>query len=255
MKQANPFSTEAELCARFIAAIGEAWTAYAETAGWDILLVRKADGFQIGIEAKLKLNAHVISQALEEYGAWHAAHSGPDCRAVMVPDGQANYFGRISAYIGLTIITVHAPFERGVRGPAFQPYLPTDDGSLREYWHEWCPIKRHTLPEYVPDVAAGVSAPTRLTQWKIAALKIAVTIEQRGFVTREDFKHHKIDHRRWLAAETQWLQNDGGKYVAGERFPNFKAQHPKVYAEIAADAKDWLPKVAVQTGLFAGKSA
>ncbi len=68
----HPFKTEAELCAAFIeyAQRGEAWTAYAETCGWDILLVRKADGFQIGIQAKLNYNMKVLSQCLETWHNW-----------------------------------------------------------------------------------------------------------------------------------------------------------------------------------------
>jgi hypothetical protein len=38
---------------------------YPETEGWDILLVRVSDGFQIGIQAKLALNIGVINQCLE----------------------------------------------------------------------------------------------------------------------------------------------------------------------------------------------
>lgn len=62
----KPFPTEAALCAAFIAAIDKrAWTPYAETAGWDILLVRKVDGFQIGVQAKLVFNLDVVNQAID----------------------------------------------------------------------------------------------------------------------------------------------------------------------------------------------
>ncbi len=240
MKAKKPFATEADLCARFIGAIDKGWTAYAETAGWDILLVRNEDGFQIGIEAKLKLNLHVINQALEDSIHW-VGHAGPDCRAVLVPDNEAG-FEKIAAYIGLTIIRVRPPYERGVSGPTFTPYLPRiKDGWSHSEWHEWCPTKRHTLPDYVPDVAAGSSAPIQLTAWKIAAIKIAVTLEQRGYVTRDDFKAHKIDHRRWLTPNG-WLRNEGGRYVAAA-MPDFRAQHPRVFEEVAADAAKWLPQI------------
>ena len=59
MKREKPYPTEVALCSAFIAAVPREWTAYAETAGWDILLVRKADGFQIGVEAKLKIGVEV----------------------------------------------------------------------------------------------------------------------------------------------------------------------------------------------------
>ena len=63
--KSKPFASEADLCAAFLA-----WAArtapgvacYAEWAGWDILLVYP-EGFQLGIQAKLRLNAEVIGQA------------------------------------------------------------------------------------------------------------------------------------------------------------------------------------------------
>lgn len=238
MKRSKPFATEAEMCARFIGAIDKGWTAYAETCGWDILLVRDADGFQIGIEAKLKMNTHVINQAIEQSVYW-VDHSGPDCRAIMVPENEGG-FDQIAAYIGLTVIRVRPPQERGVYGPAFLPNLPKiNEAWPRSEWHEWCPAKRHQLPDYVPDVIAGASAPLQLTKWKIAAIKIAITLEQRGFVTRADFKAHGIDHRRWLTPNG-WLRSEGGRYVAGT-MPDFRTQHPKVFEEISADAAKWMP--------------
>ena len=83
----KPFPTEAALCAQFIELIDKRiWTPYAETQGWDILLVRRVDGFQIGIQAKLSLNIDVIAQAIESSGHWSATAAGPDCRAVLVPE-------------------------------------------------------------------------------------------------------------------------------------------------------------------------
>lgn len=242
----KPFATEADLCSAFIAEIGDAWTAYPETAGWDILLVRKTDGFQIGIEAKLRLNTHVISQALEDWGSWSADRAGPDCRAVLVPECDSGGFGVIADYIGLVVIRYRKQEGKyphyGSRN--FQPGLPGDRYDWKE-WHEWGHSKRHTLPAYVPDVIAGSSAPIQLTTWKIAAIKIAVTVERRGFVIRADFQHLGIDHRRWFTPGQQWLVNDNGKMVPGPRMPNFKEQHPRVYQEIAADAEVWMLKVLV----------
>lgn len=239
MKKSAPFATEVDLCSRFIAGLDKGWTSYAETAGWDILLVRNDDGFQVGIEAKLKLNLQVVNQAIEDSIYW-VDHAGPDCRAVLVPDTEGG-FERIAAYIGITIIRVRPPYERGVSGPVFTPYLPkTKETWNRPEWHEWCPTKRHELPEYVPDVPAGASAPLQLTSWKIAAMKIAIILERRGYVTRSDFKTIGIDHRRWLTP-TGWLRAEDGRYFSGQ-MPDFKAQHPKVYEQIIADAAKWMPK-------------
>ncbi len=233
------FATEVDLCARFIAAVPETWTAYAETAGWDVLLVRKEDGFQIGIEAKLRLNLEVINQAIEQRCSFYSEVEGPDCRAVLVPHDSQGGFGAIAKYIGVTVIRCY-PESRHYS--AFTPPLPGSKFADDD-WHEWLPMRRHKLPEYVPDVPAGASAPVQLTPWKIAALKIAVIMEKRGYVTRSDFKHLKIDHRRWTAAESGWLRPDNGVYVRGNHWPDFKGQHPNVYAQIIADAPKWMPEV------------
>lgn len=240
MTREASFATEREMCAAFIAAIDKRiWIPYPETQGWDILLVRKTDGFQIGIQAKLKLNADVINQAIEDgYGAYWS--NGPDCRAVLVPWNCTGRLTKIASYIGVTVVRMYP----GVNRPRFNPDLPRDgDPSANSTdWFQTCPKKRHSLPEYVPDVPAGASAPVQLTNWKIAAIKIAVTLEKRGFVTRHDFSHIGLDHRRWTAPGNQWLQVENGHFVAGERLPDFKKQHPRVYTEIAADADDWMLK-------------
>lgn len=250
-KREQPYPTEVALCAAFIAALPKEWTAYAETGGWDILLVRNADGFQIGVEAKLKIGTEVINQAIEEY-RWSAAIPGPDCRAILVPE-TTHGFGRICSYIGVTIIVMRAPsaYERRHRFSPMLPYYERGHTIFGEDWHEWCPVKRLALPEYVPDVPAGASAPIQLTSWKIAAMKIVITAEKRGYVTREDFKHVGIDHRRWLVPESQWLEKrDGVWRLKGGVPQGFRAQHPRVYGEIEADADKWMRKVFGPETLF-----
>jgi hypothetical protein len=245
-KKPKLFATEADLCARFIACVdAEKWTVLAEYAGWDILLVRKEDGFQIGIEAKLKLNALVLTQTLESYGAYAVDHAGPDCRAILVPENE-NGYERIASYIGITVIRVYDPNSR-YRYSCFHPDLPSLSGGhgVFEEWHEWTPARRHPMPEYIPDVVAGKPSPVQLTDWKIKAIKICVTLEKRGYVTRADFKHLKIDHRRWLTSGMGWLAIQDGRYVKGEYFPNFKAQHPVVYEQIAADSEKWMLKALI----------
>ncbi len=244
-KREKLFATEAALCAAFIAAIGDKWIAYAETAGWDILLVRKEDGFQIGIQAKLRLNIEVVNQAVESF--YDVIRRGPDCRAVLVPEHEGNDLRNLAGYIGFTIINMQRPSEYRAR-QIFYPALPKRAGSAHQWndWHEWCPVEREKLPEYIPDVVAGSPSPVQLTDWKICAIKIAVTLDKRGHVTRYDFKHIGIDHRRWIARENQWLVTDGGVYIRGKYFPNLKKQHPVVYKQITAEFDKWsapaLPK-------------
>jgi hypothetical protein len=110
----SKFDTEAELCAAFIKwAEKQGWKSYAETAGWDILLVA-ADGTQIGVQAKLRFNMKVLQQAVD-YGLWGRG-IGPDFRAVLVPDSGGK---DICAALGMTMIYCggswydHCEFSRG----------------------------------------------------------------------------------------------------------------------------------------------
>lgn len=243
-REPPPFATEAEMCAYFIAHIGPQWTAYPETEEWDILLVRKADGFQIGIQAKLRLNADVLKQAAEDWHSWQREEEpGPDCRAVLVPNTAAGNLLWIAGRLGLTVICVRI-LATNVRGYEFQPQLPSEahDYGWNQEWHEQLPTRRHPLPEYVPDVAAGASGPLKLTKWKIAAIKIAVTLEHRGFVTRQDFTALGIDYRRWLPSAQGWLEKSDNGFVAGAAMPDFRKQHPRVYEEVAADYEKWAAK-------------
>lgn len=248
MPKPKPFAKESDLCAAFIAAVGPDWTSYAETASYDILLVRNADGFQIGIQAKLKLNPLVLAQAIDDT-MYRVDHDQPDCRAVLVPRGEVNVgLGYLCAYVGVTIIRMETP-SPGRYTPSltryrfFQPFLPEIGKEWSEQeWYEQAPERRCGLPEYVPDVVAGSSSPVQLTAWKINALKIAALIEVNGFVTRQDFKHLNIDHRRWTARGNRWLRVENGRYVPDSHLPDFKSQHPVVFKQIIADAKKWMPK-------------
>jgi hypothetical protein len=245
----KPFATEADLCAAFIKAVGPEWVSYAETAGWDILLVRKIDGFQIGIQAKLRFGVDVINQAIE--GGWTYMASGPhpDCRAVLVPAAEDRGFGQICDHLGLNVIKVGAIGT----GWTFRPRLPTRADSYSEGdWHETAALKRYDLPEYVPDVPAGAPSPLQLTDWKIKAIKLAITLEMRKHLTRRDFAHHRVDHRRWVTQG--WLKVVDGRYVK-DAFPNFKKMHPVNYKQIRADAPKWLPKTLLDEPVAATQAA
>lgn len=253
------FATEAALCAAFIDAIespkgppwsrkkGEAlWRAYPETECWDILLVRIADGCQIGIEAKLALNAKVLDQALPRYAYWSAGETGPDFRAVLVPEGKTGGLSKVCAYLGVTVLTLRTPIANGWTPPV-HPDLPRLGYDYSEdSWHDWIPVKRCPVPDYVPDVAAGASAPVALTPWKVKAIKLAVLLEERP-ITRGDFKALQLSPSRWTEPGSGWLQKHPTlrAYVPGPRFPNFKDQHPRNYDEIKADKAKWAPPVPV----------
>lgn len=245
MKKQPRYATEAALCADFIAWVkGEGvrirneergrWTAYAETEGWDILLVAD-DGTQIGIQAKLKFNMKVLHQSIP--GSWEAwRESGPDYRAVLVPEHDGAD-ADICGALGLMLFYPrHSTYETR---PQFHPDIWD---RYQQAWHYWSPRKRCELPEFVPDVIAGDSAPLQLTKWKIAALRIAATLEVRGHVTRQDFKEYSIDPRRWTGPGG-WLLPGAvpGQFVRAPSL-DFDAQHPTVYAQVLAEVRAKLEK-------------
>lgn len=222
-KKEPMFKTEEELCAAFIEWAKKDWTCYPETAGWDILLVDKY-GLQMGVQAKMRLNAEVLKQALPN-DSYFGTAAGPDYRAVLVPE--ANGLLEIATILGFA---VYVPM-----GPHYRPQgvIQFDRGMGRYgmHLHDWNPAERHKLPEFVPDVAAGVPSPIQLTPWKIGALHVLAEIEVNGSVDRKDIRGRGVDPRRWTSADN-WLKPIGnGRYIRGAA-PRFEDQHPDVYAQI-----------------------
>lgn len=234
------FAKETDLCAAFIAELPDTWTAYPETGGFDILLSRATDGFQIGIEAKLKLNAKVALQAAEYFGYHYVDRPGPDCRAVLVPEGYNRDLAAICRLLCITTIVVRPKRPYVICSP-IHPRLPEiGDSYWNDDWHECAPAKRIELPDWIPDVSAGDSAPVALTDWKVRAIKIVITLQRRGYVTRSDFAFFKISMSRWT--QGRWLvKHPGGGWTAGPYLPDFRAQHPVNFPQIDADFEKWKP--------------
>lgn len=221
------YENEAALCAAFNAwALKQGWTPYAETAGWDTLLVA-GDGTQIGVQAKMKFNVKVIAQTLPTCWAQWYDSEGPDFRAVLIAE-QDSIADSICGALGLQFF-FDQNWNRG-----FAPGL-NSSSHHGGGWHYWNPSKRHKLPEFVPDVPAGASGPVQLTEWKIKALRIAAVLEIRGYVTREDFKRYGLDHRRWTGPDG-WLVANGtpGQWKSADGAVLFAADHPVVYPQVLA---------------------
>lgn len=230
----KPFKLESDLCRAFLERLpldAPRWTAYPETEGWDILLANKDDGTQVGIQAKLALNQKVVSQCLPQWG--FSGEVGPDFRAVLVPAGESGHMGDICSHIGITVIS-----QQGPNAPWRSLLdLPRSD-YLSPRWHHWLPVRRHTLPDYVPDVIAGDAAPVTLSRWKIQAIKLAILLEERP-VTRADLKALGLSPSRWVDRHSGYLIATPQGYVASSYMPDFKKQHPKNFEEIRADREAW----------------
>lgn len=245
------FAKEADAVAAFVEALDgpdiygrpreKDWTVYAETAGWDLLLVHK-DGYQVGLEAKLKLNPKVVAQAISGANS-HWDTRGPDYRGVLVPeDGLQGHMEALCRAIGLGIVTIR-PKARGWQTTRYSELnLPDERYSygMRD-WPNWCPQERCVLPDYVPDVEGGHPSPLTLTPWKIKAIKLMIVLDRRGYVTRADMKALGISPTRWCDHYHGFLKpGENRQYVRCTRTPDLRAQHPKNYAEIEADLDQWL---------------
>lgn len=251
------FPKEVDLCEAFIETLPKGWTNYNETGGYDILLVHDETGFQIGIEAKLRLNAKVVCQALSGLLSSYN-HQAPDCRAVLVPSGVNHDLKVVCDHLNLTVITVN---KRSWSGSVYgcnnskswssQPLLPTPiakkhlkwDAYLYEYtrdWYDFGPTERLTLPEYVPDVAAGASAPMTLSTWKIKAMRVSIWVECNTTITRAHFKALDVSPSMWMNG--YWLKKGDtrGEWIKADHFPDYRAQHPSIYEQIETDYDKWV---------------
>lgn len=233
------FERETDLCAAFITTAKRhqpQYRFYPETGGWDILAVRD-DGAQVGIEAKLRFNNKVVAQSLPD--RWSYGVLGPDFRAVLVPaDCVEGDLTPICIALGIGVIGISHP-DSPRSGFGYSSYhQPLPSRSLDKSWHEWAPENRHKVPEYVPDVAAGASAPLQLTPWKVNAIKLAIVLESRP-LTRADFRAVGVDPGRWTAPVGGWLVKEETGYVVGPHFPDFRRQHPINYEQIKADRAKW----------------
>lgn len=227
------FATEAELCAAFTrwvtAKNGGAgpqygpWQVYPETGDFDLLVVDKY-GRQLGIEAKLKMNAKVLVQALP---ASYSAGRGPDWRGILVPAINPD-LAELAKLHGLVVFT---PMQ-GTPGTDFTPGLYYTE-MVFNAWHDFNPEHRCPLPPLVPDLPAGVPAPVKLTPWKVGALKVLAHLELHGTITAHQVRDCGVDSRRFCSTDG-WLESAGGGQWRRGRVPAFDQQHPDAYAMVLA---------------------
>lgn len=227
MAKPGPYATEADLCAEFMAWVRNAnggggtryapWTVYPETGGFDLLLV-DPHGRQLGIEAKLRMNAKVLVQALPS--RWSSL-DGPDWRGILVPAINAD-LAELAQLHGLVVFT---PSGCG----SYSPMLYQAE-QAHDAWHDFNPAKRCELPPMVPDLPAGVPSPVRLTPWKVGALKVLAYLEANGTITARQVRALGVDPRRFCATDG-WLKSEGGGQWSRGNVPAFDQQHPAEFAE------------------------
>lgn len=244
------FPTEEALCKLFAQEMEQlGWTVYPETGGFDLLLVWEPTGHQLGVEAKLFLNAKVVDQIIPDdfHTGEVRAPEGPDFRAVIVPCLTDASKGLAKALTVLGIEVFDVSFNGG--GLSFVPAVFRFIGKAQwtqqenpimlwdTYWHDFNPERRCTLPPMKPNVRAGIPSPIKLSPWKVGALKVLADLQLDGFVTARSVRLHGIDPRRFCATDG-WLKPlGGGKWGLGNA-PRFDQQHPDEFAALLQQARD-----------------
>ena len=227
---------EADLCEAFMEkARAHGWTCYPETSSWDILLTK--DTWQIGVQAKLHLNVHVLDQAI---GIGYPTYRrGPVYRAVLVPGKHARDGRHVLKALRLWCF---GPVDCG------HAMLEEPGNFIRDHMHyNWRPIQPAWIPDVVPDLPAGASAPLQLTQWKQRALRLLARAHIYGFVTSKDAKELQIDLNTFK--RMSWLVTNGTKLgrldklfinpIPGEARPDQK--HPAEFQWFCDEIKNSQP--------------
>jgi len=248
-----PWPTEAALCDSFAAgarALG--WTVYPETAGFDLLLV---GGVQVGIEAKLRASLEVVAQVCDRLDS--AFKEAPDYIAILVGRGTPQ-LEKVTRHLRIPLIDGRDAEDVEETRAQIARWHPVDAEDLDlNPWRQVAPaevarwrgrlnlgVPHCGLPEFVPDLRAGIPAPPQLTAWKVKAIQLCARLRARGWVTTADFAELGIDPTRWVRGTHRWLDDSGARdgrrtrYVArpGRVLPD--EQRPELTAQVLARATE-----------------
>ncbi len=246
--------TEEALCTLFIEQMNQmpGWACYPETGGFDILVAHQ-DGRQIGVQAKLQLNAKVADQILPKYHDYTYEHPAPDHRLVIVrsiteaSEGIARLLGEVGIAVWAPQLEryyvrethehpwranfyIHAKLCDDARCANPPQHIPHWGGAL----FDWNPPSRIELPPIVPQVAAGVPSPTSITPWKLAAVRVLARLRLQGYITTKQIAGEGCHPSMWTQ---RWLQRSDtrGQWLETDRLPPLDKQHPDLY-ELALKA-------------------
>jgi len=244
MSKIRAIEKETDLCAVFINEFNAVpgWTCYPEAAGFDVLVVHES-GRQIGVEAKLSLNAKVADQILPNRGDEYYGRPGPDHRLVIVSkitDASAG-IAKMLERLGVAVMCTRESCDMQGKYFTFQlDYQLLHRDRDRTYMGEerlfdWWPSERCQVPVLVSNLPAGVPAPVRLTPWKEAALKVIALMRRQGFITGKQVASYGIGITSWTqgtSSKPAWLEKGTvrGQWIETPHLPAFELQHPEVYA-------------------------
>jgi hypothetical protein len=148
------FASEKDLRTAFIRQMPNAWSAHVDR-GFDVLLVRKSDGVQVGVEVRLGLSPELVEKLNTPRVN---ADEGPDFVAVLIPWGTTAGLLSLFDQQGVTVIEMRDremyAYERNLAFMVkkFKPDLPQENAvywGFREEWHNLAPVQRLAVPERV----------------------------------------------------------------------------------------------------------
>lgn len=217
------------MCKAFAEAARTAgWDVYPETGGFDLLLVLKADGRQMGLQAKLAMNTKVCEQILpghykgEQIAGYKPkrAERGPDFRGCIVPalgrnEGLANMLQHCGVRMFLPVIK--RLYRKDGRVDIWQ-FLAAD---LRPtpYWHDWQPQQRIELLPFAEadraNLPAGGKSPIRMTEWKYKMLRLQARLLAHGYLTPDDVADVGFKASSWFSDEENGYQRALVETAAG----------------------------------------
>lgn len=241
--QVTEFKKEADLCDLFISEFSrlDGWTCYPEAGGFDVLVVHD-DGRQIGVEAKLSLNAKVAEQILPHSKDDFFGKPGPDHRMVIVSritDASAG-IARMLEMLGVKVLVPRLSTMRQGDPYTFDILHHLLEAQRRtasygaQYLFDWNPAQRCHVPSVLQDLPAGVPAPVMITPWKEAALRVVALMRHQGFITSKQIAAHGIGASVWIqsqGSEPAWLAKGAmrGRWIETKHMPPFDKQHPQLY--------------------------
>lgn len=200
------WATEAEMFAAFMSearALG--FKCYPESGGHDLILVAPAgieglvEGDQIAVEGKLRDNLCVLHQALPPGALYPARKSQTACDfyAVLVPGTDA-MFREVARALGIRVL--QQPRQDTTRSRHYPRH------QLAQGWDDELRVglpRKRLLLEVEMD--AGLPSPSVITPWKVDAVRLCMTVAERGGELRStDFVGTQVRARTFV--ERGWMQ-------------------------------------------------
>lgn len=244
-EESEVITSEAQLCNIFMNEFNSlpGWICHPEAAGFDVLVVHE-DGRQIGVEAKMALNAKVADQILPSLGDEFYGRPGPDHRLVIVSritDASAG-IRKMLEHLGVRVLAASRcssvkgqEHAFGIQHNLFWPEKNFPRWGYYNRMFDWWPEERCQVPSVVTNLPAGVPSPVRLTPWKESALRVIAQMRHQGFITAKQIASYGIGVTAWTqspGSKPAWLARgtSRGQWLETEHMPAFDKQHPDAYA-------------------------